>query len=333
MIENEDPNETGVGQIVEVVNARTGELTTETRQTPEDLLLAARDAAQALERVIKLNEKPPLMFNGKRYLEYHHWQTIGKFYHNAVRTFDAQPVDIGGVVGFKARAEVFDEKTGCVVGGAEAYCLRDEPNWKTKPTFQLASMAQTRAASKALGNKFRYVAVVAGYEGTPAEEMTAETVSGQKQVTMPKEKPVYGATAMDRASRIDTLAVAHANYAPIVAPAAKAAMNMQAPIAKANSPFPEVAKYATPPVPTPAVRAPLSDRPAPEGMKDDYSDEKPVSKLFTMLHTKSREKSIPDEVMKKAIGQMFRKTSSRELSDSQLVQLIKFVEGWTPGDL
>lgn len=309
---------------VEVVNTKTGELMVERAQTPEELLLTARDAAQALERVIKLNEKPPMIFNGKRYLEFHHWQTIGKFYHNAVRTFDAQPVEIGGVAGFKARAEVFDEKTGLVVGGAEAFCLRDEPNWKTKPTFQLASMAQTRAASKALANKFRYVAVVAGYEGTPQEEMTAETVSTQKQVMMPKEK-------------ITTVEYRDGTVEVVQNDAKKAAMEMQTPFVKPNSPFPELAKYATPPVGMASqnkpARAPLSGRPAPEGMKDDYSDEKPKSKFFAILHAKFREKGVPDEVMKKQIGMMFRKNSSTELNDSQLVQLIKFVEGWTPGAL
>lgn len=168
---------------IEVVNQKTGEITA---ATPEDLLLAASDAAKALERVIMLNDRPPVMFNGKRYLEFHHWMTIAKFYHVTVRTFDAAPVEIAGVAGFKAKAEAVDENTGQVVGSAEAYCLRDEPNWKSKPTFQLASMAQTRAASKSLSNKFRYVAIVAGYEGTPSEEMTNETP--QKQVVMPKKK-------------------------------------------------------------------------------------------------------------------------------------------------
>lgn len=178
---------------VEVVNKKTGEIVLE--GTPEDLLVAASDAAKALERVISLNERPPLMFNGKRYLEFHHWMTIGKFYHATVKTMSSEPVEIDGVKGFKARAEVIDEKTGLVVGGAEAYCFRDEPNWTKKPLFQLASMAQTRAASKALANKFRFVAIVAGYEGTPSEEMTNETT--QKQVAMPKAKEVPEARGSD----------------------------------------------------------------------------------------------------------------------------------------
>lgn len=174
---------------VEVVDRKTGEII---EKTPEDLLLAASEAAKALERVISLNERPPLIMNGRRYLEYHHWMTIGKFYHVTIRTLDAQPCEIDGVKGFHAKAEVIDEKTGIIVGGAEAYCFRDESNWAKKPLFQLASMAQTRAASKALANKFRFVAIVAGYEGTPSEEMTHEPI---KQVSMPKAKEVASGAA------------------------------------------------------------------------------------------------------------------------------------------
>lgn len=182
---------------IEIVNQKTGEIAG-LPPTPEDLLVAASEAARALERVIKLNERPPIMFNGKRYLEFHHWQTIGKFYHVTVRSYDAEAIEIAGIAGFKAKAEAIDEKTGVVVGSAEAYCLRDEPNWKSKPIFQLASMAQTRAASKALSNKFRFVAIVAGYEGTPSEEMTADTVT-QKQVVMPKKRvePIQEAEVLE----------------------------------------------------------------------------------------------------------------------------------------
>ncbi len=172
-------------QAVEVVDKKTGEII---ESTPEDLLVAASEAAKALERVIQLNERPPLMFNGKRYLEFHHWQTVGKFYHVTTRTLEAEFCEIDGQKGFRAKAEVLDEKAGLIVGGAEAYCFRDEPNWAKKPLFQLASMAQTRAASKALANKFRFVAIVAGYEGTPSEEMIGDGTP-QRQVQMPKSKP------------------------------------------------------------------------------------------------------------------------------------------------
>lgn len=184
---------------IDLVDKKTGEILSE--GTPEDLLLAARDAAQALERVIALNDKPPLVFNGKRYLEVHHWQTIGKFYHSTVSTSEPEFIEIDGIKGFRAKATVIDEKTGMVVGGATAFCMRDEKNWATKPIYALASMAQTRAMSKALSNKFRFVAVVAGYEGTPSEEIIDAGVTIPRQVQMPRTKsaprePIQDAVAV-----------------------------------------------------------------------------------------------------------------------------------------
>lgn len=168
-----------------VVNKETGEIMEQ--KTPTETLIVARDAARALEELISQNDRPPVMFNGKRHLEFPHWQTLGKFYKCTVATYGAEYIEIAGVAGFKAKADVIDEMTGTKIGSAEAYCMRDERNWKDKPLFQLASMAQTRAGSKALANKFRYVAIVAGYEPTPMEEMS--DVQAKPSVQMPKPKP------------------------------------------------------------------------------------------------------------------------------------------------
>ena len=70
-----------------------------------------------------------------------------------------------------------------IVGGAEAYCMRDEENWKEKPWFQLASMAQTRAGAKALRNVLAWVVVLAGYRPTPAEELTSSPSQVKARVT------------------------------------------------------------------------------------------------------------------------------------------------------
>lgn len=168
-----------------LVNKKTGEVVEiGLLKSPDEIMLDARDAARALENLIDSNKRKPVEFNGKRYLEFPHWQTVAKFYHTTAATGRAEFVEMGGVKGFKARGEVFDEKTGSVVGYAEAYCMTDEPNWKHKPLFQLASMAQTRAACKALSNKYRYVAIVAGYEPTPAEEAD---MSAERSLRAPQE--------------------------------------------------------------------------------------------------------------------------------------------------
>ena len=55
---------------------------------------------------------------------------------------------------------------------AYGICASDESNWRGKPEFQLASMAQTRACGKVLRLLLGWVMTLAGYEPTPAEEMT-----------------------------------------------------------------------------------------------------------------------------------------------------------------
>lgn len=177
-----------------LVNKKTGEvIEIGLQKTPDEIMVDASEAAKALERVISSNKRKLVEFNGKRFLEFPHWQTIGRFFHTTIATDEAEYVtfQIQGsgeaVRGFKATAKVIDEKTGAVVGNAEAYCMTDEPNWKHKPLFQLASMAQTRAASKALSNKYRYVAILAGYEPTPGEEVDMAT---EKGLRAPKEKPL-----------------------------------------------------------------------------------------------------------------------------------------------
>lgn len=137
---------------------------------PEAQVAYAAKAAEALMQVLAKKTKQ-VIINGQKYLEYEDYQTIAKFFGLTVETGEAEPVDVNGIKGAKAKATVYNRE-GVKIGGAEAYCLYDEPNWKDKPWFQLASMAQTRAGSKSLRNQLAWVAVLAGFAGTPAEEMT-----------------------------------------------------------------------------------------------------------------------------------------------------------------
>ena len=56
---------------------------------------------------------------------------------------------------------------------------RRQTGSETVPLYQLASMAQTRACAKVLRNVLSWVAVLAGYRPTPAEELPAAGVSGR----------------------------------------------------------------------------------------------------------------------------------------------------------
>ena len=173
---------------------------------PEVVLAEAQKAAAALKEVISKKSKPVIM-NGEQYLEYEDWQTVGHFYGLKVRTGDAVPVEINGVHGAKAQAWVVDLHTGREIGGAEAYCLRDERNWETKPWFQLASMAQTRAGSKSLRNVLAWVVVLAGYRPTPAEEM-AGVFPAKPTIPQvrPQSKPEDGAQYEPTQSNLENAA-------------------------------------------------------------------------------------------------------------------------------
>jgi len=135
---------------------------------PDMVLAEAQKAAKALTDVLS-KKKKKVIFNGEQYLEFEDWQTVGRFYGISVQADDADQIVVAGIDGFKAKARAFHGDRQ--ISSAVAYCMRDEPNWKNKPNFQLASMAQTRASAKALRNVLSWVVVLAGYKPTPAEEM------------------------------------------------------------------------------------------------------------------------------------------------------------------
>lgn len=136
----------------------------------------AKESAKFLVDIIKKNNWSRRLGGQSEHIQYEGWQTAGKYYGYSVKTFDAEYVEYGGTWGFKAKAVVVNEHTGIQVGGAEALCMSDEPNWSRKPKFQLASMAQTRAGSKALRQILGFVVALAGYNPTPVEEMTIDDV-------------------------------------------------------------------------------------------------------------------------------------------------------------
>jgi len=150
-----------------------------TLRNTDRVLQDAKSAAKSLKQVLQ-NKPKPVIINKEQYLEFEDWQTLGQFYGYTVKTGNAEPVEIEGVKGAKANADLYD-RNGIIVGGAEAYCLRDEKNWGDKPWFQLASMAQTRAGAKAFRNRLSWVAVLAGFKPTPAEEMQGTSLESTHQ--------------------------------------------------------------------------------------------------------------------------------------------------------
>lgn len=152
---------------------------------PQEVLAEAQKAAKALAEVVRGKKKPVIM-NGEQYLEFEDWQTVAKFYGVTAKVLSTDFIEFGNVSGFQARAVALN-RYGLEISAAEAMCLNDEPNWKSKPLFQLKSMAQTRACAKSLRNVLAWVVVLAGYRPTPAEEMTGQEHNHQNQKPPTKE--------------------------------------------------------------------------------------------------------------------------------------------------
>ena len=146
-----------------VVNALFGTL------EPEKAVAEGGRYAKALAKVID-QQRMFAKIGANKHITVEGWQTLGAMTGvYAVGEGEPAPVEIDGVFGFKAT--VVAVRNGEVIGRATAYCMRDEERWKSQPTYAVASMAQTRATSKALKGPLGFIVKLAGYSATPAEEM------------------------------------------------------------------------------------------------------------------------------------------------------------------
>jgi hypothetical protein len=134
---------------------------------PAEVLQKAKAVADALAPVIR-DAGLVATINGKEYLQVEAWQTCG------------QQVGVTPVVtstrrltepdGWEARCEA-RTLDGRTIGAADSMCLRTEDRWRDSEDFEIRSMAQTRAMSRALASVLRFIPTLAGMSGTPAEEM------------------------------------------------------------------------------------------------------------------------------------------------------------------
>jgi len=147
--------------------------------TPKQTIDFATDAAAQAKEIVE-SQQLYVKFGPKKHLEFEAWATYARLFGYSLgveKTWDITD-EAGKFVGAGARAYLMRLADGLIVTTAESFCMRDEPNWRTKPMFQLKSMAQTRAGSKAARMCLSWVAVLGGYSPTPAEEMTGHDGGG-----------------------------------------------------------------------------------------------------------------------------------------------------------
>lgn len=132
---------------------------------PVEVIAKATEVANALKTVL-VNQRMIQSIQGKDHVKVEGWVTLGAMLGVVPVVVWTRKLDRGWEARVEART-----MDGRVVGAAEAECLRDERRWKDADDYAIRSMAQTRATSKALGGPLRFIVTLAGFEGTPLEEI------------------------------------------------------------------------------------------------------------------------------------------------------------------
>ncbi|KKK61123.1 hypothetical protein LCGC14_3017460, partial [marine sediment metagenome] len=142
--------------------------------TPAELTANATEQARLLMDIVQ-KTKCFQQIGGKIYLQVEAWETIGAFNLVHAETEWVRPLTdaAGETVGYEAKVNLM--KHGEIVGGAVMPCFFTENacQGKSGDAKHKASMsaAQTFAESKAYRMNYAFVAILAGYQPTPAEEM------------------------------------------------------------------------------------------------------------------------------------------------------------------
>jgi hypothetical protein len=183
---NTDTN--GNGEIVEAVVVQSQELAPAglfKTDDPVEVVERATRVADSLKDVISQRELYT-MIQGKPHVRVEGWQLVGAML--GVTAVCVETVEVEG--GWKATVEA-RTADGRVIGSASALCTKNEKRgpWKSADDYARLSMAQTRATSKALKGPLGFVISLAGYQTTPAEEMTfieADPVAEVEPATPPE---------------------------------------------------------------------------------------------------------------------------------------------------
>ena len=155
-------------------------------------LQRAERIAASLHRVVE-EKGLAVQIGGNRHIRVEGWCALASMVGVAPQTAwvrESRNPSTGDLEGYDARVEVVRIGTGDTIGAAEAGCYLDETTrgkqrWSERHAVK--SMAQTRATSKAIGQVLRFIPVLAGFSGTPAEEMAAPRPSSNREIRRASE--------------------------------------------------------------------------------------------------------------------------------------------------
>lgn len=167
---------------------------------PMAVIAKASEIATALASVVK-DRGLASNIQGKNYVRVEGWSLLGAMLQATPVTEWTKPVwregDDARPFGWESR--VYVRRGSQVIAAAEAMCCRDERTWSTRDNFALRSMAQTRATSKALRLAVGFIMSLAGYEGTPADEVPDGGFDKKPAAETPKPAPTPEIISLPRA--------------------------------------------------------------------------------------------------------------------------------------
>lgn len=108
---------------------------------------------------------------GKNYVNVEGWQIAGAFTGTFPLVEKVENIGQGNEYKYRAEVSIIDRE-GKKVGYGVAICTNKESGKKNFDEYAVASMAQTRAVGKAYRMQIGWLLKIAGYETTPAEEMS-----------------------------------------------------------------------------------------------------------------------------------------------------------------
>ena len=129
--------------------------------------------AEDLARLVK-EKKLSIQIQGKDYMQLEGWQYAGLAMGIVPIANDPIKIEtkVPGETKYSCSVNLIRVATGEIIGHGFGLCSSLEPTKRSFQEYAIASMAQTRAIAKAFRNSLAFLSKVAGFEATPAEEMS-----------------------------------------------------------------------------------------------------------------------------------------------------------------
>ena len=132
---------------------------------------AYREAQRLVNVVASMCTGPGYLVNirGKQYPKIEWWTSVSASLGLFPGVLYSKRLDRDGEIAYEAKVEVY--RNGQIIASGEAMCSNREDRWRNADEYAIKSMSITRASGKAYRIPLSFLAVMAGLEVTPAEEM------------------------------------------------------------------------------------------------------------------------------------------------------------------